>query len=198
MPAGRVESREGRNPTGAAGPGSAIALASDHRPGREGGPLNVAALGACDAWSAYRRKPQGRSQTPKRECPPDGAGEPSASRPECAEGEENLRRGDPASLWRESKSRHEPEAGPAPRPKRYSARRNTGTPPREKTRPSPRQADQNAPRKAGAAKPTGRNLAGATDPVCTGEAQKCVAEASPSGRSPAAVVVNLWRGNRSI
>jgi hypothetical protein len=180
MPAGRVESREGQNPTGAAGPGSAIALASDHRPGREGGPLNVAALGACDAWSAYRRKPQGRSQTPKRECPPDGAGEPSASRPECAEGEENLRRGDPASLWRESKSRHEPEAGPAPRPKRYSARRNTGTPPREKTRPSPRQSGRTLPHMK-RARPSQQVASRPVDDLESfGQAQKCQAAARQS------------------
>jgi len=41
MPAGRVEGREGQNPTGAAGIAeSASALSRDVRPGRDGGPLN--------------------------------------------------------------------------------------------------------------------------------------------------------------
>jgi hypothetical protein len=59
---------------GAAGPEGALALGSDHRPGREGGPHRCRRLSACDALACRRRKPQGRRQTPKREGPPDGAG----------------------------------------------------------------------------------------------------------------------------
>lgn len=75
-PAGRVESREGLNPMGAVG----ISEARRRCPeicdqAAMGGPLECRRyIGACDAWPAGRRKPQGRSQTPKREGPPDGAG----------------------------------------------------------------------------------------------------------------------------